>query len=225
MITVKSELHSSASDLKHEKDLLEEADALVLEGQEEKFISSWLRLPFTIFEELLAKIYTDKDVLLQQAQEQEISYRFTRETNDSLLRVATKIQRVIALALFILFASLAFITSNLLVRTLLIVLAGIGPILYLRVFNMLKNDKRNVDNRIASYAEELYQDNNHVLVIIGKRHTDGVVEALPEEIDVRQEPSKANWVDHTELAIKMLFLGGKVFAVALFIEVIHSLLF
>ena len=211
-------MHSSVNDLSHEIALLEEADALVLEGQEEKLISSWLRLPLTFFDEILANIYTDKDVLIQQAQEQGIPYRFTRKSNDALLSNASRFQGIVALGLFIICIVGIFVTSSLLWRASWIFLAGLGPILFLREINMLKKDQKNADKRIASYTQELHQDNDHVLVIVGKKHADGVLEALPKDIEVRKEPSKANWMDHIELLIKISFSGGKAFAVALLIQ-------
>ena len=74
-----------------------------------------------------------------------------------------------------------------------LLLASFGiPVLTIRIYNTRFNrGERNRDELMAKKIQEALETNDSVLAIVGHAHADGVMDALPDDLDVDHHPTQS----------------------------------
>jgi len=198
-VTIKGEIHASRGDLEEERDILAEGvDTLVIEGSSEdetgvSWLHAWFEVAMMIFEYLFAEsLYTDHQTLVDIAKGQNADVVYTRETDSDLIDNSHKLVKGIA---FVLFYGLGFLSALFGIFGLqfygagTLLLAGLGPVLLLRIYETKKAGD-NRDRKIAEKIEEAAEGGDRVVAVMGNTHAKKVPDYLPEDMDFEmREPS------------------------------------
>lgn len=197
---IKGEVHASKGDFQEARDLLAEGvDTLVIEGSGEEeadfgWRHSWLGVAMMIFDYLFASfLYTDKQTLTDIAEGQGAEVVPTRETDVALIENSHKLVVGIACVLFYLLflasALIGIVLNNQIAGAGVLLLAGLVPIIILRVYETRKSGE-NRDKKIAEKIKEATEDSGRVVAVMGNSHAKKVPDHLPDDIELEVKEPK-----------------------------------
>lgn len=190
-VIIKGEVHSSRGDFEEERELLAEGvDTLVVEGSEDEtevgWLHGWFGIAMMIFEYLFASfLYTDHQTLVDIARGQGADVIYTRESDAALIENSHKL--VVAGA-FLMFYSLLILSAVVgvfgykLYGAGILLMAGLGPILLLRIHESRKIEG-NRDEKMAQKIEEAAANGGRVVAVLGNAHVENIPDYLSDEID------------------------------------------
>lgn len=202
-VVLKGELHSSQADHLEELDLMQEGiDALVLEGNEGdaeyRATEGWFQQAIAGMFYVLSPLYISKEILVRFAEYQAATIYFTRESDAEVLRNAPRLVRLFSAVLYFL-----LLPGSIIIGLLWGYLWGAGslffsfalPVLLIRVYNSrLNSAERNRDRIMAQKIKEAAETHKTVLAVVGDAHVDGVLDALPDDLDIEYYPSKKDGI-------------------------------
>jgi hypothetical protein len=207
-VILKGEFHSSQADHLEELDLMEEGiDALVLEGKEGnaeyRATEGWFQQAVAGLFYVLGPLYISKEILVRFAKYQQAAVYFTRESDAEVLRNAPKLVQMFSAILYYLLLPASIVAGVLkgyLWGTGILFTSFVLPVLFIRVYNSRFNTtERNRDQVMAQKIEKATKTHQTVLAIVGDAHADGVIDALPEDVDVEYRPTKKSGLTTKEL--------------------------
>lgn len=201
-VVLKGELHSSSGDLENEKELLKQGfDTLVLEGDESEseygWTDGWFQISIFAMFWILGRVYMSKEVLRDLAEIQGTEIVFTRESDSEILENTPWFIKIISgLTFYILVpgsVAVGLVFPKMWGATVL--LMGITlPVLLIRMYNTQQSSGE--ENRDRIMAEKVVEaaENGSVLAVVGLDHIDGMLENLPDDLDVKVvEPVYSKW--------------------------------
>ena len=198
VVHLKGEIHSSRGDYEKERELMKEGiDALVLEGTENTgdygITEGWFQQAITGMFYILSPLYVSKEVLVDFAELQGADVWFTRESDAEVLRNAPFTMRLISASLYFLFLPssviIGLITGDYLAGAGFLAVSFFVPVLILRLYNMEFNSAdQNRDKIMAQKIAEATKENETVLAVVGAGHTDGIIDALPNTLNISYHP-------------------------------------
>jgi len=202
-VVLKGEFHSSQGDHLEELDLMQEGiDALVLEGNksdaEYRTIEGWFQQAIAGMFYILSPLYISKEILTRFAEYQDAAVYFTRESDAEVLRNAPRLVRLFSAVLYFL-----LLPGSIIIGLLWGYLWGAGslffsfalPVLFIRIYNSRFNSaERNRDRIMAQKIEKAAETHETVLAVVGGAHTDGVLDALPDDLDIEYHPPKKDGI-------------------------------
>lgn len=192
-VILKGESHSSQADHLEELDLIQEGiDALVIEGNEGdaeyRATEGWFQQAIAGMFYVLSPFYISKEILVRFAEYQQAAVYFTRESDAEVLRNAPRLVRLFSAVLYFLLlpgSIIAGILKGYLWGTGILFISFVLPVLFIRVYNSRFNTaEQNRDRIIAQKIEEATDSHETVLAIVGGAHANGVIDALPDDLDV-----------------------------------------
>lgn len=182
-VILKKEHHTSKSDLKEAKDIIEgeDIDILCLEGKvREENLSQdnfYYKIPIKLFTSFFSHLQTSKNTLIRSAEKRNIKVKFTRETDCEVFEIAPKHAKILSyiLAFFLVSVGVIFLIASpytyLLSAILSITAFFFAPLIvptFLRYYN-LKTGLR--DEKTAEKIKKEVKKGNKVLAAgIGKAH-------------------------------------------------------
>lgn len=202
-VVLKGEFHSSRSDHLEELDLMQEGiDALVIEGNEGeadyRATEGWFQQAVAGMFFLLSPLYLSKEILVRFAEYQNAAIYFTRESDAEVLRNAPRLVRMFSAALYYL-----LLPSSIIIGLLFGYVWGAGalflsfalPVLFIRVYNSRFNrTEENRDRLMAEMIQDAVEAHGSVFAVVGGAHADGVLEALPNTLEVDYHPPTAEGI-------------------------------
>ena len=237
-VVLKGEMHTSSGDLEEERKLLKQGfDAVVFEGAETdpeyRFYEGWFDLLILLFNATIGHLYQDKTILRDLAEVQDMSIRFTRESDAEVLRNTPVLIHLLGAVLFYALILVSIIggtvTENLVTGSLWLLSAVAAPLLLIRVYNTkLGKGPKNRDGIIANEIREAAEENERVLAIVGAAHASGIKARLPDEIKVEYKSPEYGMFSlrHGRDVLRPAFTGfAELFLIYLIIfYTIHSVL-
>ncbi|MFD1646014.1 hypothetical protein [Haloarchaeobius litoreus] len=233
-VVLKGEFHSSQADHLEELDLMQEGiDALVLEGNEGdaeyRATEGWFQQAVAGMFYVLSPLYISKEILVRFAEYQNATVYFTRESDAEVLRNAPRLVRLFSAVLYFL-----LLPGSIIAGLLLGYLLGAGilffsfalPVLFIRIYNSRFNiTDRNRDRIMAQKIEEATDAHDTVLAVVGGAHADGVLDALPDNLDIEYHPPKKDGIT-TEGIWRNVRNGFQVFSLllTLYLAILWSVL-
>lgn len=201
-VSLKAENHASREDHEEELELMREGiEALVLEGSEKApewgITEGWFQQAIGGMFYVMGPLYISKEVLVECARFQNADLYFTRESDAEVLRNAPRLVRWFsAILYFIMLPSSVVIGliwgpfqgASFLLASFCI------PVLTIRLYNTRFNRGKNRDELMAEKIQKALEVNDSVLAIVGHAHVDGVIDALPEDLDVDYHQTKSEGV-------------------------------
>ena len=198
-VVLKGEIHTSHGDLNEERELLLEGfDAVVFEGADSdpkyRIWEGWFNLLLLLFESTVSHLYQDSSILLDLADALDTDISFTRESDTEMLRNTPVLVHLFAAASFyvlIVYSIYRGAVDNLVAGSLWLLFAVVFPLVVIRLYNTkFGKGSLNRDEIIAQKIVESSQDNKRVLGIVGAAHASGVLDRLPDDLDVEYKPPK-----------------------------------
>jgi hypothetical protein len=202
-VILKGEFHSSQADHLEELDLMQEGiDALVIEGNKDdaeyRATEGWFQQALAGMFYVLSPLYISKEILVRFAEYQQATLYFTRESDVEVLRNAPKLVRLFSAVLYFLLlpgSIIAGLFKGYLWGTGVLFISFVLPVLLIRIYNTRFNTAElNRDRIMAQKIEEATDTHETVLAIVGGAHANGVMDALPDEIDVEYHPRKKSGI-------------------------------
>ncbi len=202
-VILKGEYHSSQADHREELDLMQEGiDALVIEGNESdaeyRVTEGWFQQAIAGMFYVLSPLYVSKEILIRFAKYQQAAVYFTRESDAEVLRNAPRLVRLFSAVLYYLLLPGSIIVGILkgyLWGTGILFISFVLPVLFIRVYNSRFNTtERNRDQVMAQKIEEASDTHETVLAIVGDAHSEGVIDSLPNDLDVEYHSAKKSGI-------------------------------
>lgn len=142
---------------------------------------------------ILGPLYISKEILVDFAELQGANIYLTRETDTELLRNAPLHLRAIPAGLYFLLLSIGLAIGLLTGEyfTGASVLAGdfFLPVLLLRLYNTkFRSNALNRDELMAKKIVDAAKENDTVLAVVGFSHAEGIIESLPETLELCYHP-------------------------------------
>jgi hypothetical protein len=229
-IHIKGEIHSSRGDYEEERKLMKEGvDALVLEGEESQgeytMTEGWFQQAKTGMFYILSPLYVSKEIFVDFAELQEANVYFTRDSDAEVLRNAPFLVRAISAALYYLLLPtsvvVGLLTGDYVTGAGFLAISFIVPVLLLRWYNMrFQSKEKNRDQLMAEKITEAAEGNGSVLAVVGEGHTEGVLDALTDELDVTHHPpkySRASREHLRDIAIPVFQMFSLLFTLYVFV--------
>lgn len=195
VVHIKGEIHSSRGDQHEEQELMRSGiDALVLEGRkstgEYTITEGWFQQAISGTFYILSPLYVSKELLVDFAELQDAEVYFTRNSDAEVLRNAPLPVRAISAGLYFLLLPssviVGLLTGNYLSGAGFLAVSFLVPVLLLRLYNTgIRSSELNRDKIIAGKIVEASKHNDSVLAVVGDAHTEGVIDALPDSVNVR----------------------------------------
>jgi hypothetical protein len=199
-VILKAENHASREDHEEELELMQEGiEALVLEGGENNpewgITEGWFQQAIGGMFYVMGPLYISKESLVEFARFQDADLYFTRESDAEVLRNAPRLVRWLSAFLYFIMlpssVGVGLIWGPVQGASLLLASFGI-PVLTIRIYNTRFNrGERNRDELMAKKIQEALETNDSVLAIVGHAHADGVMDALPDDLDVDHHPTQS----------------------------------
>lgn len=198
-IDIKGEAHISKRDKEEEVEMIKQGyDHVLVEGcSETRFDDSptFIQLFYNTIFGLLSPLYTDLEPIFQTIEESGANLHRTRENYDILFSTNKKINYAVATLFFpyIVLTPVVLVTRCCLTELyfnelyLLTMLLGILFITLFLLLLFLQSKEREKDMR--EKVEELSDETNDVLVIVGQLHVSGVKSGEYEVREVRKTKS------------------------------------
>ncbi len=209
VVHLKGEIHSSHGDYDSERRLMKEGiDALVLEGTENTgdygITEGWFQQAVEGMFYILSPLYISKEILVDFAELQGADVYFTRESDAEVLRNAPITMKVVSASLyfFLLPSSviIGVITGDYLSGAGFLAGSFSLPVLLPRWYNMkFGSGNQNRDEIMARKIVDAAEENNTVLAVVGAGHADGIIDALPEPLNVTYHPPEYGRVSKEHL--------------------------
>ena len=199
-VILKAENHASREDHEEELELMREGiEALVLEGSEKNpewgITEGWFQQAIGGMFYVMGPLYISKEILAEFARFQDTDLYFTRESDAEVLRNAPRLVRWFSAFLYFIMLPSSVVVGLIWgpVQGASFLLASFGvPVLTIRIYNTRFNrGEKNRDELMAKNIQEALETNNSVMAIVGYAHADGVMDALPDDLDVDYHPTKS----------------------------------
>jgi hypothetical protein len=183
-------------------------DALVLEGTENTgdygVTEGWFQQAIAGMFYILSPLYVSKEILADFAELQGADVYFTRESDAEVLRNAPFTMRVISASLYFLLLPssviVGLITGDYLAGAGFLAVSFSVPVLLLRLYNMeFSSGDQNRDEIMAQKIAEATEENDTVLAVVGAGHADGIIDALPNTLDVSYYPPEYSRISKEHL--------------------------
>lgn len=209
-VIIKSEIHTSREDLYEEIELLDDVDAVVLEGQDTNFFSgisltnAWFLLSVYIPAFVFSIVYAPKELLKANADGRGIPVIRTRDGINEIVENTPIIVQILVFFIFLgllaysLFLGLSGETYR---GAMYLLTSGVFPLLILRFVEMSRfSSAEPRDDLIANKALDCIDDGaDSVLVIVGAAHSQNVRSHIPDTIDVETIDTSYNMISFSHL--------------------------
>ncbi|AJF27869.1 hypothetical protein SG26_19045 (plasmid) [Haloarcula sp. CBA1115] len=199
-LVLKAENHASREDYEEELELMRDGiESLVMEGSENNpewgITEGWFQQAIGGMFYVMGPLYISKESLVEFAKYQDADLYFTRESDAEVLRNAPRLVRWFSAFLYFIMLPSSVVVGLIWgpVQGASLLLASFGiPVLTIRIYNTRFNrGERNRDELMANKIQEALETNDSVLAIVGHAHADGVMDALPDDLDVDHHPTQS----------------------------------
>lgn len=192
-VVLKGEIHTSSGDLEEEKELVKQGfDVIVIEGQagpsDYGWADGWFQLSLGVFFWLVGRIYVSKDILVDLAEAQDSTVVYTRQADSDILNNTSRVMKLASASVFYLLVSGSVAVGLVFneFRGAAVFFAGVAfPVLGIRIVNSRQSrGQQSRDKLIADKIMAGVDEGQTVLAIVGASHIDGVVNYLPDDIEL-----------------------------------------